>query len=262
MNNLANVPEPAIHHQHTSRCGWNHDQAAWTCPPVSASSITADVNHPSVDVRDMLVVHTALLREFRLAPHAVARVTAGARSQAKAVDGHLSLLRDLLHHHHTGEDELLWPVLRSRLSSQAVEWLEEAQAEHAAINEALGHVCAAQSEWIALVDVDSRAGLIQTLQTLHGLLTEHLDAEERRLLPLAAALLTETEWHAVGAAGAASVPKSKLPLVFGMFAYEGDSKVLVAMLSGAPAVPRHLVPIIAPRVYARHAARVYGTPRP
>jgi hypothetical protein len=34
------------------------------------------------------------------------------------------------------------------------------------------------------------------------------------------------------------------------------------MLAAAPAVPRVLVPLIAPRLYARHAARVHGTARP
>ena len=50
-----------------------------------------------------------------------------------------------------------------------------------------------------------------------ALLAEHLDTEERDLLPLAAAHLTPAQWAAVGAAGAASVPRSKLLLVFGMF---------------------------------------------
>jgi hypothetical protein len=68
----------------------------------------------------MLVVHTALLREFRLAAPAVARVPVGRRGQSRRVGRHLELLCDLLHHHHHGEDELLWPVLRRRLSPDAV----------------------------------------------------------------------------------------------------------------------------------------------
>jgi hypothetical protein len=50
--------------------------------------------------------------------------------------------------------------------------------------------------------------------------------------------------------------------VFGMFSYEGDPEVLATMLDSAPAPVRVVVPRIAPRIYARHAARVYGTPRP
>ena len=58
------------------------------------------------------------------------------------------------------------------------------------------------------------------------------------------------------------MPKPVLVLAFGMFAYEGDPDVLRAMLSSAPAVPRFVVPRIAPRVYARRARGVHGTRTP
>lgn len=82
------------------------------------------------------------------------------------------------------------------------------------------------------------------------------------MLPLAAGVLTEAEWNAIGEAGAAGLPKSSLPLVFGMFAYEGDPAVLRDMLKAAPAVPRVVIPRVAPRVYARRALQVHGTRRP
>ena len=74
--------------------------------------------------------------------------------------------------------------------------------------------------------------------------------------------LTEAEWNAIGEAGAAGFPKSTLPLVFGMFAYEGDPAVLRGMLKAAPALPRVVIPRIAPRFYARRALPVHGTRRP
>jgi iron-sulfur cluster repair protein YtfE (RIC family) len=210
----------------------------------------------------MLVVHAALLREFRLASAAVARVPAGARRQATAVDRHLGLLCDLLHHHHEGEDALLWPVLRTRLEGNAVGLLDAAEAQHAGIEVALRSVATARRQWARTCDTGERQTLVDALRTLYGLLDQHLDAEERTLLPLAAAHLTEAEWQAVAAAGAAAVPKSAMVLVFGMFAYEGDPEVLADMLRSAPALPRVLVPRIAPRAYARRALQVHGTARP
>ncbi len=215
-----------------------------------------------VDVRDMIVVHTAMLREFRLAPSAVARIPAGDRRAARRVDAHLTLLCDLLHHHHTGEDELLWPPLRSLLPAAGLALLDDAEAQHADIDHALGQVDTARIRWTTDVDDTSRDQLIAALQRLHGLLAEHLDTEERTLLPLAAAHLTPAQWAAVGAAGAASVPKSKMLLVFGMFAYEGDPEVVADMLHSAPPPARVIVPLIAPRIYARHAQRIHGTSRP
>ena len=215
-----------------------------------------------VDVRDMIVVHTALLREFRLAADAVTRVPLGARRPAARVDAHLELLCDLLHHHHTGEDELLWPPLRKVLPPVGQALLDEAEDQHAALDQALDEVGRARSAWRDRIDADRRETLIRSLQVLHRLLSEHLDAEERTLLPLASAHLTVAQWRAVGEAGAAAVPKSKLLLVFGMFAYEGDPEVLADMLSSAPPPARVLVPRLAPRVYARHAARLYGCTHP
>jgi iron-sulfur cluster repair protein YtfE (RIC family) len=265
MTDASRFFDGSIAHRHDNRCRWSLEQSGWICAPAAvptAAGATVATGQPPVDVRDMLVVHTALLREFRLAPDAVLRVPAGARGRASAVDRHLGLLCDLLHHHHAGEDELLWPVLRPRLPAKAVAHLDEAEAQHAGLAEALDRVGAARRPWVARVDAGSADVLIGALRTLHRLLADHLDAEERVLLPLAAAHLTEDEWQAVAEAGAAAIPKSRMPLVFGMFAYEGDPQVLAGMLSAAPALPRLLVPRIAPRLYARRAAQVHGTPRP
>ena len=51
-------------------------------------------------------------------------------------------------------------------------------------------------------------------------------------------------------------------LIFGMFAYEGDPEVLTTMLHSAPPPARVIVPLLAPRIYARYAKRIHGTPRP
>lgn len=223
---------------------------------------TADTERPLVDVRDMIVVHTAILRELRLAPAAIARGSSGSTRQAKLVDRHIGLVCDLLHHHHQGEEELLWPLLRDRLPEHALPLLEQAENQHGRIEGSLAGAQAARSRWISDLRAANRDELIASLQALYQLVAEHLDAEERTLLPLAAAYLSEAEWAAIGQAGAAAVPKPKLALVFGMFAYEGDPAVLAAMLHSAPALPRLVVPRVAPRIYARQAAKMHGTPRP
>jgi hemerythrin-like domain-containing protein len=248
-------------HDHTDRCWWNPDQASWVCPDGQHSDAEAP-DRPLVDVRDMLVVHTAMLREFRLAPAAVAHVPLDARRRVAAVDRHLGFLCDLLHHHHAGEDALLWPPLRDRLPTAARSPIDVVEAQHDAIDRSLRDVTSARREWTRRRDTESRDALVHDLQTLHGLLAEHLDAEERLLLPLAAAFLTDAEWHAIGEAAVAAMPKSTLPLAFGMFAYEADPEVLREMLATAPPVPRALLPRIAPRVYARRAVRVHGTAHP
>jgi iron-sulfur cluster repair protein YtfE (RIC family) len=252
---------PELLHEHTRRCWWDADSAHWNCP-AGAVEPADERDRPLVDVRDMLVVHTALLREFRLAPAVVARASLAAGRSVDVADRHLGLLCDLLHHHHAGEDALLWPLLRARLPETAALLVDTVEAQHAALDESLHRVTAARSCWRDRRDAASRDALVDELRTLHSLLSEHLDAEERTVLPVAATVLTEAEWHAIGEAAVAAMPKSTLPLTFGMFAYEGDPEVVKDMLRTAPPLPRLLLPRIAPRVYARRATQIHGTARP
>ena len=238
----------------------NQFQRRRMCEPQDPPFTTDE--HSLVDVRDMIVVHTAMLREFRLAPASVARIPAGAHRAARRVDAHLGLLCELLHYHHAGEDELLWPPLRSLLNAHGQACLDAAEAQHSGIDAALRVVGLARHRWIEVGDNTTRDELIAALQYLHWLLVLHLDTEERDLLPLAAAHLTPGQWAAVGEAGAVSIPKSKMLLVFGMLAYEGDPDILTAMLHPAPPPARAIVPLLAPRIYARFAKRIHGTPRP
>lgn len=245
-------------HTHSNACWWNPAEARWECPPTDT---TAPERAP-LDVRDMLVVHTAMLREFRLAPAAVARVPAGDHRRARIVDAHLRLIHDMLHHHHAGEDALLWPVLCPRVSAADALRIDDAERQHEAIGAALERVEHARRAWISHVTGPTTEALTDALRALHEILAEHLDAEERVLLPLAARHLSEQEWHAIGKAAVAAMRKQDRALVFGMLAYEADPDVLRDMLRAAPPPARVLLPRVAPRLYARRAALVHGTARP
>jgi hemerythrin-like domain-containing protein len=211
-------------HTHSSRCWWIPDPARWVCNIGTGPAADHDGTAtrlpagPLVDVRDMIVVHTALLREFRLAPAAVARVGTGAAKHAAVVDRHLGFLCDLLHHHHEGEDALLWPLLRDRVNDAAVEFVNAVESQHLEIDAALRAVMAARNLWVPGTGKVHQDSLVGELKHLYALLKAHLDLEESAVLPLAASVLTDAEWHAIGDAAAAAMPKPALMLAFGMFA--------------------------------------------
>jgi hypothetical protein len=107
-----------------------------------------------------------------------------------------------------------------------------------------------------------RGPLADQLDTLHELLTVHLDMEERIALPLAERHLTPAEWTEIGRLAEAGNPPRERALAFGMLQYEGDPHVLASMLAPAPAPVRIVLPHLARRAYRRHALEIHGTPTP
>lgn len=210
----------------------------------------------------MLVVHIAMRREFRLAPGLVRGVAAGDLTRAGVVADHLRWLLDLLHHHHEGEDRLLWPLLLERVPAEVAPTVELMQNQHEAIGATVTEAGTRCEAWRAAADATGRDALADALDRLHTALDEHLALEEREVLPLAAATLSPQEWGRLGEEGMAGVPPRQRPLVLGMFMYEGDPATIKGMLAHAPTLPRLALPVVGPRVFARYARKVHGTPVP
>lgn len=73
-------------------------------------------------------------------------------------------------------------------------------------------------------------------------LVEHLDAEEQRLLPIAARHISQEEWDRRGDVSRRSTPRREQSVIFGMLAYDGDPDAVALMLANAPPPVRWLVP--------------------
>src|SRR5882757_11240721 len=88
------------------------------------------------DTHEMVIVHRAFRREFRLAPELIRGVAPSDTARAKIVAEHVSDLVWGLHHHHHGEDELLWPKLLERAEPNAA-LIELMEVQHAKVSAAL-----------------------------------------------------------------------------------------------------------------------------
>ncbi|MFI7608081.1 hemerythrin domain-containing protein [Micromonospora sp. NPDC049366] len=212
------------------------------------------------DVRDMYMAHAAMRREFGLLPQLVRDVAPGDTRRAEVVGAHADLMCLILHTHHEGEDLLLWPRLRERGGAEAEAIVPTMEAQHHAIEAAHAQVVALLPAFRAT----ARGGeaLAEALDALRAALIEHMDLEEREILPLAEKHVTAAEWKGLGEHGMRHAPKKILPLVFGIAMYEGDPEVVKAVLAEAPGPARLIMPILAPRLYASHARRVHGTATP
>ena len=212
-----------------------------------------------VDTRDMVVVHDSIRRQFGEAPALVRGVGPGDTARAALVADHVHLLGELLHHHHAGEDRLLWPVLQPRVPEDVAATVARMERQHDGIADAQGAVTSTLAAWRPGAGVGEREALAAALEELFARITEHLAAEEEHILPLAAVHMTGAEWQRLGEEGIGGLPKRRLPLVFGMVMYRADPEVIRGMLSHAPLVPRLLMPYLAPRIHARYARRLHGT---
>lgn len=213
------------------------------------------------DVRDMFVVHTGFRRDFFHAPRLVREVRTGDLDRARLLGEHVTLITDLLHHHHTGEDELLWPLLLERVPEQLAPIVELMEAHHCRIHELLQALPESLARFTESADADSREQLAVLLDDVYVVLDEHITAEEEQLLPIAANYVTTEEWARLGRRGA-KLPLSQQLIVLGSLLYQGDPDVLRAMLSEAPFVLRVVLPPFARRAFARRARQVYGTATP
>ena len=101
----------------------------------------------TVDTRDMIVVHDSIRRQFGQAPALVRGVDPGDTARVAVVADHIDLLGALLHHHHEGEDRLLWPVLRPRVPADVLPTVERMEDQHEGIADAQEAVTGAVTAW-------------------------------------------------------------------------------------------------------------------
>lgn len=150
----------------------------------------------AADTTVMGIVHDALRRDLgRLETALVALPRPTFLERRRALGAHTAWMMTFLHHHHRGEDEGLWPLVRGR-APDAGTVFERMAAEHAGIAPALTAVAAAAGR---LGDGgepdDAREDLLVALQALVAVLLPHLRHEEDDAMPLVASTITDVEWR-------------------------------------------------------------------
>ena len=217
---------------------------------------------PLTDTSIMPVIHTLFRRELRLAGGLLRGVADGDTARAAVVADHLDLVGEVLHHHHTAEDDLLWPLLLERVPDDLAPIVHLMESQHARVETLLAEIGPLMSTWRGTAAASERDRMAGLYDDLYVALAEHLDAEEQRLLPIAARNVSQEEWERMGEAARAGTPKGKGLVVFGMIAYDGGPEGVALMMHGAPPPVRWLVPRLGARAYRRHATKVHGTVTP
>ena len=138
--------------------------------------MTADVT-ARPDTYEMVFVHNCFRRQFHALPDLVRDVPDGDTTRAGTVVGFADELTAMLHHHHSGEDDLMWPVLleRAPMDSALILRMEE---QHERIARDLPSRRVLGRDFAASADPVCRQEFAQALTDLAAGLDEHLADEE------------------------------------------------------------------------------------
>ena len=217
--------------------------------------MTDTANPALTDVHDMVVVHRAFRREFRLIPELVRQVRPGDTDRATVLADHARLVLTGLHGHHTGEDLLLWPKLLERAAPDA-ELIHRMEAQHERVADAIERLGPALVRWEAEARPAVTHEVAACFDDLREALLEHLDDEEQHILPLAARHITQAEWNELGEHGVKGMRRKDLPIMFGAVAEETTPEERAELFAVVPLPVRILLKTVFARQYRRYISRV------
>lgn len=167
------------------------------------------------DARDMRIIRETFRRAYEEAARLVRAAPTPSPSRVAFLADHIDLGLTMLHHHHEGEDELLYPLSIKRVPEHAAR-TSQIDQEHQVLKASIDTALSACSTWRAAPTPESAETLASSLVELNAALVPHLDNEEREKAPLAAVVVSEKEWDALGKHGVASVPWNKRLIAFRM----------------------------------------------
>jgi hypothetical protein len=146
------------------------------------------------DTQMMGIMHSAFRRDFVRLRSVLTTPQAAEPARRRALAEHALWLMHVLHDHHSGEDDGLYPLVVGR-NPESADLVERMDQDHATITPAMDRLAAtAQSH---LDDPGSPAApLAQALDELIGVLFPHLEREETQMMPVVSQSITEGEWRA------------------------------------------------------------------
>ncbi len=212
--------------------------------------------HEPADTRSMGVVHSALRRDLRRTRVVLTSPPYPDDARRRALADHLTWMMHFLHLHHTGEDEGLWPLIRSR-NPAAAALLDDMEADHLRIAPAVDALIEAASAY--RTDAEARNTLLDALDRLSEVLLPHLEREELEAMPVVAATISTAEFrdveheYFVEPKGFAELGREGHWVVDGLG--DEDRDLIYGVV---PAIPRFILVHGFARGYRRRAELVWG----
>ena len=239
---------------------WPGNVAAVNTPmqPTRLVNVTARrPGDPEPDLLGISLAHRAMVTDVGRAATLTSAFADGGMTctprRARAVARYVNLLCDSVHHHHTTEDQILWPVIEASAGGSVD--LTELTEDHAALDPRLDRLRALAAGFrLNVGDKGSAAPLAAGLTELHGLLHEHIADEEREIFPVIRQYVSVDDWAAVEKAAQRS----------GRMSFDGPRTVAVMTEQERVALSETVSPILLALItvlsvrHRRFDRRVFG----
>ncbi len=210
---------------------------------------------PRPDTLGMRLAHRAMLRDAARLPALLEQLSAHpvAPSRARAVAGYVEDFCVSVHHHHSGEDDVLWPVLSASAGPDVD--LAGLSDDHAALDPLLDRIRAGARRFRAAPsDEDAATALAVDLAELRDVLAEHVADEEASVLPAIEEHVSVPDWRDVEAEIRSRAKLSfEVPRVLAVVTPEERA----AIGSEGGVVLRLLLAVLGPP-FRRRESRVFG----
>ena len=191
-----------------------------------------DTSVPRPDVTDMYAVHGVFRDTLGAAPRLVGDIGPDDAARVALIANYYENILSFLAAHHDAEEKLVFPLLRERCAGEDV-LLDELVEQHEEAVQLLEEALRTLSAWPS-GDASSQKASEDALRALHDQLVRHLDEEEERALPLAAANLSVEEWGALPGHGLANFHGDKIWLILGLIRERMTEDQRAAMLEHMP----------------------------
>jgi hemerythrin-like domain-containing protein len=212
------------------------------------------------DLTGMKIAHRGMLDDTRRFAEIVSRIAAGepcGPRRRKAIVDYLRQLCVSIHHHHTIEDEVVWPILTA--SAGAAVDVHDLEDDHAQLDAVLATLDAHTTAFAraAADDTCAATDLAATLDQAYQLLSEHIADEEEVVFPIVDRYVSVADWDRVEkAARKGSNMRFEAPRVL----RHADEQELAKMKHEAGPLVRALLSLLA-RSFDRREAVIAGPSR-
>ncbi len=193
-----------------------------------------DTDAAEVDTQEMVMIHQVIHRALDEVSMLVSASKADDAVEVGRVADHAASVCTLVHLHHEGEDELLWPLLSERCPDRQP-LVARMQEQHATTTAALERVGTALDAWRSQPGDATGDALFGAVAALAAALRAHCDDEERLILPWIPGNVTPEEWGLLPAHAMSHMDEHENSIVLGLMLEPMSSEERVGVLANLPA---------------------------